>query len=225
MMMAIATSARIDNITTSGPRCHSKSGVALPTPGIRRSRYAATPTPPAAIAPLKPATNDVHPVRNAARLPNASRRYTYSPPASGCRAASSAYASAPANASAPPRTHTPRIAARLGTSVATKPGVMKMPTPMTFEMTIAAASSGPSRRSREVRAGLITGRLVVDQLARNRIFSDAHPTERTILGIQLDARIHEVAVLEEIGCRIAARDAVVGLDRQLCRRRTSRQAF
>ncbi len=48
--------------------CHAASGVALPAPGRRRSRYTATPTPPAAIAPLKPATNDVHPVRNAARL-------------------------------------------------------------------------------------------------------------------------------------------------------------
>ena len=38
-----------------------------PAPGTNRSRYAATPTAPAAIAPEKPATNDVQPVRNAAR--------------------------------------------------------------------------------------------------------------------------------------------------------------
>ena len=44
----------------------------------------------AAIAPENPATNDVHPVRNAASGPNASRRYTYSPPALGRSAASSA---------------------------------------------------------------------------------------------------------------------------------------
>src|SRR5262245_47257503 len=106
---------------------------------------------------------------------------------------------------------TPRIAVLFGTSVATKLGVMKMPTPMTLEMTMAAASNGPSRRSREARAGLITG-LVVDQLARDGEFSDAHPADRTVLGKQLDSRVDEVAVFEEIGLRIASRDAVVRSD-------------
>src|SRR3954465_2441871 len=54
------------------------------------------------MAPGKPAMNDVHPVRKAASGPNASRRYTYSPPECGRAAASSAYALAPATASAPP---------------------------------------------------------------------------------------------------------------------------
>jgi hypothetical protein len=45
----------------------------------------------------------------------------------------------------------------LGSSVAMKPGVVKMPTPMTFEMTMAAASNGPRRRSRKARAGAATG--------------------------------------------------------------------
>ena len=46
----------------------------------------------AAMAPENPATNDVHPVRNPATGPYASRRYIYSPPASGRSGASSAYA-------------------------------------------------------------------------------------------------------------------------------------
>src|SRR6185503_9401225 len=100
-----------------------------------------------AIAPEKPATNDVQPVRNAAASPKASRRYTYSPPARGRSAASSAYAIAPANASAPPANHTPRNSQGFGTAAATSGGVKRMPPPMTFDTTTAAASIGPSRRS------------------------------------------------------------------------------
>ena len=44
----------------------------------------------AAIAPENPATKDVQPVRNAATRPYAASRYTYSPPALGLSAASSA---------------------------------------------------------------------------------------------------------------------------------------
>ena len=99
------------------------------------------------MAPVNPATNEVQPVRNAASGPNASRRYTYSPPARGRSADSSAYAIAPANASAPPRNHIHSIADGAGTSCATMIGTKKMPPPMTFDTTIAAASNGPSRRS------------------------------------------------------------------------------
>ena len=64
--------------------------------------YSASATALAAMAPENPATNDVHPLRNPVSGPKASRRYTYSPPAFGRSAASSAYAMAPAKASAPP---------------------------------------------------------------------------------------------------------------------------
>ena len=50
------------------------SGVASPAAGTNRPRYSARTTALAAIAPEKPATNDVQPVRNAASRPNASRR-------------------------------------------------------------------------------------------------------------------------------------------------------
>ncbi len=49
------------------------------------------------------------------------------------------------------------LAARFGSSVAMKPGVMKMPTPMTLEMTMAAASNGPRRRSKDGDSAPSTG--------------------------------------------------------------------
>src|SRR5437868_2860945 len=99
------------------------------------------------MAPEKPATNEVQPLRNPAAGPYAAHRYTYSPPALGRSAASSAYAIAPAKASAPPSTQTSRMARASETSPATRIGTKKMPPPMTLETTMAAASKGPSRRS------------------------------------------------------------------------------
>src|SRR6185503_17193200 len=58
----------------------------------------------------------------------------------------------PAKARAPPHTHTASSACGFGTIVATNAGVVKMPTPTTFAMTMAAASTGPSRRSSEALA-------------------------------------------------------------------------
>src|SRR3984893_3663206 len=215
-MTAIATSARVDTVRDRGPRCQAAIAAALPAPGRNRSRYAATPTPPAAMAPLKPATKDVHPVRNAARPPKLSRRYTYSPPAWGRRAASSAYASAPASARAPPIAHTPRIAALFGSSVATKPGVVKMPTPMTFEMTMAAASSGPRRRSSGAEGRPVTRAAPLSCLRRSCAFgattdcgdatpdslgdqtpvdlkrTDLLPLRRSVLREQIDFRVDEL---------------------------------
>src|SRR5213593_4458907 len=111
-----------------------------------------------AIAPENPATNDVQPVRNAAPRPNAASRYTYSPPAFGRWTASSAYAIAPANASAPPAAHVARNSQGFGTLAATCGGANRMPPPIAFETTMAAASSGPSRRaSVEGAAGVTRG--------------------------------------------------------------------
>ena len=47
----------------------------------------------------------------------------------------------------PPRSQTPSMPIADGTMPATRIGTKKMPVPMTFETTIAAASSGPRRRS------------------------------------------------------------------------------
>ena len=51
-----------------------KNGVVFATPGTNRSRYSTKTTALAAIAPANPATNDVHPVRNAISRPYAARR-------------------------------------------------------------------------------------------------------------------------------------------------------
>src|SRR5512141_928775 len=59
---------------------------------------------------------------------------------------------APANDSSPPSSHTPSSAHGCGAMPATIWGTKKMPPPMTFETTIAAASSTPSRGSRRVGA-------------------------------------------------------------------------
>src|SRR5919204_745915 len=95
------------------------------------------------MAPEKPATNDVHPVRKAATRPNAASRYTYSPPARGRSAASSAYAIAPANASRPPASHVDRKISGLGTDAAIAGGRNRMPPPMTLEKMMGAPSNRP----------------------------------------------------------------------------------
>ena len=112
------------------------------------------------MAPEKPATNDVQPVRNAASGPNASRRYTYSPPARGRSAASSAYAIAPAKASSPPASHTDRYISPPCTPAAITGGVNRMPAPMTLETMMAAPSNGPRRRSSAGAAGAAVDMMV-----------------------------------------------------------------
>jgi hypothetical protein len=92
-MRAMAHSATIafgeTTIGTSGSGM-VRRGVPSPAIGAKRPMYSARATELAAIAPEKPATNDVQPLRNPVSGPNASRRYTYSPPAFGRSAASSA---------------------------------------------------------------------------------------------------------------------------------------
>src|SRR5438876_12423246 len=101
------------------------------------------------MAPENPATNEVQPVRNAARRPNAASRYTYSPPARGRNVASSAYAIAPANASAPPTSHVDRNSQGLGTVAATSVGEKRMAPPIRYETMMAAGSYGTRRRCSE----------------------------------------------------------------------------
>ena len=147
-MSASAVSDSGDTMSGTNGTGIVKNGVASFAAGTKCPRYSASATALAAIAPEKPATNDVQPVRNPASGPYASRRYTYSPPAFGRSAASSAYAIAPANDSAPPTSQISRKLRASGRSCATMMGTKKIPPPMTFETTMAAASSGPRRRSR-----------------------------------------------------------------------------
>src|SRR5881394_886333 len=107
---------------------------------------------------------------------------------------------APASASAPPASQTASIGPGLGTSCATMTGTKKIPPPMTFEMTMAAASSAPRRRSR--RAGDGSATLLREELARQVELADLHPLRRAVLGEDVHAHVAELRVLEHVGARL-----------------------
>jgi hypothetical protein len=90
--------------------------------------------------------NHDQPKRKAGSAPYASRRYTYSPPARGNMAASSATVSAPHSEITPPRIHTSATPPTLPASVATVLGTRKMPLPMVSPTAAAIALHRPSRR-------------------------------------------------------------------------------
>ena len=73
-MTAKATRDWGETLRVTTPRGAAAHGSVSAAAGRMRPRYAAKPTAPTAMAPLKPATNDVQPVRKAGSGPNASRR-------------------------------------------------------------------------------------------------------------------------------------------------------
>jgi len=76
MITALAASVWIENVTAFAvPGIGiASSGVSLATPGMNLFSVMIRNTALAAIAPVKPATNEVQPVRKPASGPNASRR-------------------------------------------------------------------------------------------------------------------------------------------------------
>src|SRR5437879_1565501 len=88
----------------------------------------------------------IHPTTNPARGPNASRAYTYLPPALGWRVASSAKIRAPMNATAPPAAQETKVRAGRPSRWATSPGVRKIPEPTMMPTTMASPSQKPSDR-------------------------------------------------------------------------------
>ena len=72
----IANATRVCRETVNGSRGigTTSSGTPLVAAGTKRPRYDANTTALVAIAPEKPATNDVQPVRNATPRPNAASR-------------------------------------------------------------------------------------------------------------------------------------------------------
>src|SRR5260221_930868 len=101
---------------------------------------------------------------------------------------------------------------------------MKIPTPMTLETTIAAASSGPRRRSRKVRAGAITG-LVGDQRTGHWKLTEFHPLDRSVFREELDPRVHEMRIRQHLLPRLIRPGvAEVRFDRQRVGRRAASQA-
>ena len=75
-MATSATTVCGESVTTTTPGTSGKARNAelSPAPGRKRPRYDASTTADVAMAPEKPATNEVQPVRNAHSGPYASRR-------------------------------------------------------------------------------------------------------------------------------------------------------
>src|SRR2546423_3710835 len=99
------------------------------------------------------ASPSTQPTTKPARGPNASRTYTYFPPAAGCRVASSAKHSAPSSASAPPATQATNVSHGRPSCAATRPGVRKMPEPTMIPTTMASPSTRRRDRFSSVMAG------------------------------------------------------------------------
>src|SRR3954470_7159338 len=101
---------------------------------------------------------NVQPYRKAVSGPNASRRYTYRPPAAGFIAPSSPYASAPSSERTPPTVQTTSAGPACPPAWrSTPPGTRKMPDPITVPMTMRIRSRRPRTRS-SARAVLLTPR-------------------------------------------------------------------
>ena len=109
-------------------------------------------TPNAAMAAGYITSPSTQPTMKPIRGPNASRAYTYLPPACGWRVASSAKQSAPKKASTPPSSHATNVNAGRPSSRATSPGVRKIPAPTMMPMTMAS----PSKMRSERRSWLLT---------------------------------------------------------------------
>src|SRR5437016_4248499 len=128
-------------------------GIAVAPQPVSRTRNSAAATPIAAIAAVYIPTLSTQPTTNPARGPNASRTYTYLPPAWGWRVASSAKHSAPRNASAPPSTHATNVSQGRPSWPATRPGVRKIPDPTMMPTTMARPSKRRSDRLRSAMGG------------------------------------------------------------------------
>src|SRR4051812_19832777 len=77
-------------------------------------------------------------------------------------------------------------------------GTKKIPPPMTLEMTTAAASSGPSRRTSPLAAEA-SRTLLGQQLPRNVEPGDLHPLRRAVLREDVDPHVLEQTVLQDVG--------------------------
>src|SRR4051794_24046160 len=122
---------------------------------------------------------------------------------------------APANENAPPTSHTNNSARESDTERATRMGTKKMPPPMTLETTMAAASSGPSRRSSEALEEGVTRdacRSFADESARDSVLADLFPLDRPVLGENLNLGVDKLRVREHLLSRLRAGISELRLD-------------
>src|SRR5215207_9076651 len=130
---------------------------------------------------------------------------------------------APANASRPPTIHVARKGIAAGTDAAICGGVNRMPPPMTLETMIAAASSGPRRRS---SVATLSRWCCGEQLPLDRELAHLRPGARAVFAEHLYFDIDESTIREDLRPRlvgagvaqIAAQDDLFGV-------RLRRQAF
>src|ERR1019366_4243452 len=112
-------------------------------------------------------------------------------------------------------THTTRIARASGRICATMIGTKKIPPPMTLDTTMAAASSGPRRRSRDGETFRVTRAVERSwgaELTRARIGPSDRPRGRAGLGGQLDGGVDKRRVLEHVDPRLGSRVPHLRLD-------------
>src|SRR5260221_12785525 len=101
-------------------------------------------------------------------------------------------------------------------AAATWGGVKRMPPPITLETMMAAASSGPRRRSSV---------LLREELTRDWVFAELCPVRAAVFGVELEVRIHELAVLQHHVAGLAGRVATGGFQDTRRRRCARRQAI
>src|SRR5437016_1319152 len=92
--------------------------------------------------------------------PYASRRYTYSPPAPGIAAESSAYDNAPDSDITPPTTQTTKTIPGVPIFRIMTLGTMKIPLPITVPTTMATALHSPKSRFSDTADGDVLMRVV-----------------------------------------------------------------
>src|SRR5580704_8287268 len=111
--------------------------------GNNTPRYRANPIATAAIVPVWITRNSVQPYKNPHSGENASRRYTYCPPACGKSAASSPYDSAAAIVRQPLKIHVSSSPPADPVCRAMSAATMKIPDPIIEPTTIIVASYSP----------------------------------------------------------------------------------
>src|SRR6266545_4273525 len=160
MPPSATTLALVETFWTQRPhvtpvRLIATSNATVPTPShllapgdqpSNRPRNSPVTTPNAAIAAGYSANPSHQPTTKPMRGPNASRAYTYLPPALGCRVASSAKHSAPRNASTPPSIQAMKVSHGRPSWWATRPGVRNIPDPIVMPTTMARPSKRRSDR-------------------------------------------------------------------------------
>src|SRR5678815_2050847 len=103
-----------------------------------------------------------------------------------------------------------------------------MPPPMTLETTMAAASRGPRRRSRNATVRAVTRDACGsfgDQRARHGVFAHLLPLDVSVLREELDLGVDKLRIVQHLLARLRPGISELRFDGLALRRRAGRQAF